>query len=118
SEKKITGAWKKAGARVRQYRQGRHLREGYSFFLRCRKMPCRGVRGRDPPCRHLSRRNCARVARNAHRGRRNRQHAEIVCSILAEGNLADDGAKGAAAQMRNRFVAETACQGGCRKRTK
>src|SRR6516162_11329595 len=53
----------------------------YSLFLRCRQMPCRGVRGRDPTCRHVSRHKRARMARNAHRGRRDRQHAEIVCSV-------------------------------------
>ena len=41
----------------------------------------RGVRGRHPTCRHVSRSNCARVARNAHRGRRDREYAAIRRSV-------------------------------------
>src|SRR5262249_14684027 len=36
---------------------------------------------RDPTCRHVSRRNCARLARNAHRGRRDREYAAIMRSV-------------------------------------
>ncbi len=68
----------------RECRQGRHLRDGCPLFLRGGQMPCRGLRGRDPARRHLSGRERAGVARNAHRGRRDREHAEVgrLASVL------------------------------------
>ncbi len=36
------------------------------------------IGGCDPACRHVSRRDCARLAGNAHRGRRYRKHAEVA----------------------------------------
>src|SRR5262249_19264435 len=54
-------------------------------------MPCRGVRGSDPTCRHVSRRNRARVARNAHRGGCDGEHAEIMRSVKRQILLASAG---------------------------